>query len=101
MSIITQAVLPVTSSSIRSADSKWPQFHETSLYESASIEVASSTEIDLGMAKITALSAMSVVCQNIADIQIPNSRSVPLSLFTLVSAVSGDRKCSGIVNLAT
>jgi hypothetical protein len=44
------------------------------------------------MALLTALSAMSSACQGIANVELPTGYRVPLSLYILIIALSGERK---------
>lgn len=70
----------------------WPSFVESSIFESVTTEVATALEIDPGMAKTVALAAMSTVCQGVIDVELPGGHKVPTSLYTIISAESGERK---------
>ena len=70
----------------------WPAFDEHSLFESMSREVAQHVEVAPEMARTTALGAMAMACQGGIDVAYPNGHVVPVSLYLLTIANSGERK---------
>ncbi|MEG3082007.1 DUF3987 domain-containing protein [Halomonas sp. 5021] len=71
---------------------EWPILDENSVFEGAVVEISRSLEISYEMALLTALSAMSSACQGIANVELPTGYRVPLSLYILIIALSGERK---------
>ncbi|BBI60532.1 hypothetical protein HSBAA_18380 [Vreelandella sulfidaeris] len=69
----------------------WPAFDEHSLFESMSREVAQHVEVAPEMARTTALGQWQWHVRGI-DVAYPNGHVVPVSLYLLTIANSGERK---------
>lgn len=75
------------------ADADWPSFDENSIIESAVVEVSASIQTAREMAIASALGAMSMACQKLVDVAVPDgSHKTPVSLMLLVLAETGERK---------
>lgn len=51
----------------------WPSYHEHSLFYAAAIEVSHEFQVPIEMAMMTALGAISCVCQDMVDVRPPVS----------------------------
>lgn len=70
----------------------WPCFREHSLFESAVEESSRQQEVPREMSMMCALGAMSTVCQQYVDVEMPRGNRSPIALMLLTIADSGERK---------
>ncbi len=71
---------------------RWPQYHEHSLFYAASLEVSREFQVPIEMAMMTALGAISCVCQDMVSVSLPTGNTTVPSLMLLTIAKSGERK---------
>lgn len=74
--------------------SSCPHFHESTLFENATLEVSQFVQVDYEMAVSSALGTIAACCQGLVDVAYPNGHVVPTSLMIMTLAGVSERKTS-------
>lgn len=87
-----QEALKDKEKALKRSAGEWPFYHENSLFYAAALEVHHEFQVPIEMAMMTALGAISCVCQDMVDVKLPVGNITNPALMLLTIAKSGERK---------